>query len=94
MTTDPVVRYAAALILVATFLSALVLALHGYWLDPHYQMPPIAAAVMGSGVTAAATLLGVHIGTVGAFGGVEKGAAMARDGVGDGTTAGAQRGGS
>ena len=66
MSTDPVVRYASAGVLLLTFAAALTVTVHGYWSDPSYQIPALISYALGSAITGALTLLGVHLGTEGA----------------------------
>lgn len=65
MTTDPIVRYAAAGVLLTAFIGCMVVAVHGYWQSATYQLPGIVTLILGGAVSSAATLLGVHIGTIG-----------------------------
>lgn len=76
-TTDPVVRYTAAAILLAAFFSALAVSMHGYWMSSEYSPPPIIVAILTSGVFGAAGALGLHVGTNTTITGVNAGAAAA-----------------
>lgn len=65
MSTDPAVRYSAGAILVLAFLGALAVCVHGYWDNASYAVPSLIFGILMSGVTTAAALLGVHLGTAG-----------------------------
>jgi hypothetical protein len=59
---DPVVRYTAGAILVLAFLGCMAIAVHGYWTNANYTLPPIIDTILTAGVAGALTLLGVHVG--------------------------------
>jgi hypothetical protein len=64
VSTDPVVRYVAGIVLLLTFAGAMAVIVHGYWVDAHYAIPSALDALVTSAVTAAVALLGVHAGAV------------------------------
>jgi len=61
-TTDPVVRYLAAGILLAVGIGAMAIVVHGYWQDGAYQPPALISWTLGAIVTGAAGTLGWHVG--------------------------------
>lgn len=91
VSNDPVVRYTAAGILLIVFAGCVVLVIHGYWLDEHYQIPNLVNYVLASGVSTALTLLGVHFGRQSSEAGVSVGAQVSREAVANGVAA-AQKG--
>jgi formate hydrogenlyase subunit 3/multisubunit Na+/H+ antiporter MnhD subunit len=93
MTNDPVTRYAAAVILVTAFVGALLVAVHGFWLDPNYKLPPSIAGIIFSGVTVSGTVLGVHVGVMGAVQGGASAASAAVQVVNGGAPAPQAKGG-
>ena len=76
-TNDPAVRYTAGAILVIAFCAALLVAVHGYWDNPNYSVPPVISTVIASAVSGALTLLGVHLGATGSVAGVREGGDIA-----------------
>lgn len=62
VTTDPTIRLTAGGILVLAFAGCLAVVVHGYWLSSAYVIPPLLSWILGSAVTGALTLLGVHLG--------------------------------
>lgn len=79
MTTDPVVRYTAGLVLVLAFTASLAVALHGYWVSSTYVPPPVIVTVIASAVTGSLTLLGVHVGGSATTSGVVQGGKIAAE---------------
>ena len=81
MTTDPVVRFTAGLILVAGFLGCLAVVVHGYWFNVNYQIPAVVSWVLGGAFSGALTLLGVHLGAGNTQSAVGQGAQVTREAV-------------
>lgn len=67
MTNDPITRLTAAIVLVLAYAAAVAVVVHGYWTDANYNIPALIAGILGSGITVAGTLLGVHVGATGAL---------------------------
>ena len=81
MATDPIVRLTAGGILLIAFAGALAVVVHGFWLNPEYVMPPIISWMLGSSITGALTLLGVHVGVQGMQVGVSQGATVTKEAI-------------